>query len=82
MYQVFSVDICCQGYAIDFLLIGAKNKDDLRTHIVPILESVNIDSNEIGNIVSAFGFDARVKEKDGLYTDRPYEVLDRFAYYE
>lgn len=74
LYPVFAVDICTSFYAMEDILVGAEDKEDLREHLADLLEE------DAEYILS--GFDWRVSEQEGIYTDRPYEVLGTFNYYE
>lgn len=83
LYPVFCVDVCFTPYAMENVLIGAKNKKDLMEN--PKFEQIlndlcigitpeNIDEIKIE--------DFRIEEMENIYTDKPYTVLKRFSYYE
>ena len=85
LYPVFSVDVCFASYAMDYKLIGAKSRKDL-------IENFDWADGNIDIFDKAFTFkeamdhmkgeDFRIKQIPGLYTDKPYEILDTYAYYE
>lgn len=86
-YQVFEVDVCFTSYAIDYVLMGAKDKDDLLAHIDDWYdeEFLNFTSHieDAETLAHLIKIDEhRVKAVDNLYTDVPYTVLNRFSYYE
>ena len=79
MYPVFRVDICFSGYAIDYALIGAESVKDLLNHIHDIFsdDDLNYGLVSVDNIT-----ETRIEEVKGLYTDKPYTVIDSYSYYE
>ena len=81
-YQVYEVDVCFSSYAIGYKLIGAKDESDLKSHIKDILGET-LTERELSEIISPEDEDyPRIKEIKGLLTDKPYEVLTSYAYYE
>lgn len=87
MYQVFEVSVCFTSYAIDYVLIGAKDKDDLLAHIDDWYDDEEFfslrpgeDAETLMNLIKTN--EHVVKAIDNLYTDVPYTVLNRFSYYE
>ena len=69
-YPVFSVNICLSEYAMNEVLFGAKDREDLIANFDMLSEEI-MRTDEW-----------RIKEIEGLYTDKPYTVLDSFVYYE
>lgn len=87
MYQVFEVDVCFTSYAIDYVLIGAKDKDDLLAHIDDWFDDEKFFSLHAGDDTETLMHliktdEYRVKAVDNLYTDVPYTVLNEFSYWE
>ena len=80
-YSVFKIDICLKSYAIHYVYVGAENIDDLYCHLEDILKGYGLDKYEIVDIMSDSDID-RIKKIDGLYTDKPYVVLDSVYYSE
>ena len=76
MFPVFSVDKCFDSYAIDQVLVGAENVDDLLNNLKPI-----VGTKKIVNKISKER-EWRIIKIANLYTDKPYEILDECAYWE
>ena len=81
LYPIFEVDVCIQSYATDYALIGAADLEDLFQHLMPILKELNIPYQERRNLMKDYRT-WNPKQIEGAYTDRPYEILSRFSYYE
>lgn len=77
MYKVYRVDTCFDSYAMEYKLVGAESEEDL----IRILDKI-VDYNKryVKKIVEEREW--RIKEIEGLFTDRPYEVLDCYGYRE
>lgn len=80
-YSVFKVDICLVPYGIEYIYVGAENIVDLNRHLEDILKEYGLEKNQIVDIISDSDID-RIKKIDGLYTDKPYVVLDSVYYSE
>lgn len=81
LYQIFSVDTCTQSYSIEYTLIGAKDVDDLLVHLPDILKEMGKPYQERRQLLK----DYKTWTPDaieGAYTDRPYEPLSIYGYYE
>ena len=85
MYKVFEIDTCFSSYAMDYRLVGAKDKEDLKSHLEDILGEM-CTKKEIEDIISSDiedeGSYTRIKEMNGLFTDEPYKILTSYGYYE
>ena len=82
-YPVFSVDVCFASYAIEYKLIGAKNVKDLRQHIKAIVSDYGLSEEELSVLETGGKRDAyRIVKMKNVYTDKPYQILDSFSYYE
>lgn len=79
LYPVFRVDICFASYAMDYRYIGAKDREDLVLHLKGIFEE---DDVVLGHLREIEEEDYRIEAVPDLYTDKPYKILDTFAYYE
>lgn len=80
-YQVFRIDICFTGYAMDYVLVGAESVDDLIAHIHDFLTDDDLDYGT--ESVDELALEtSRFEEVKDMYTDKPYVVLDSFSYYE
>ena len=79
MYPVFRVDVCFSGYAMDYSLVGAESAKDLLNHIHDIFSDtdINYGCGSVDDII-----ETRIEEVKGLYTDKPYTVIDSYSYYE
>ena len=83
LYPVFRVDVCFTSYAMEYKLIGAKNVKDLRQHIKAILSDAGIINEEELSVLETGKRDSfRFVKMKNVYTDKPYKILDSFAYYE
>ena len=78
LYKIFVVDMCTASYAMDDVLIGAENKEDLLKHLPEILNENNEDKEFI---LEHNNGDYYPRELNA-WTDTPYVILERFAYYE
>lgn len=82
MYPVFIVDVCFDPYGTDEKLIGAESREDLLSK----LDKVNILNEyeeDLPKIIKHLKEDEwRIKEHKHLFTDKPYVLLETFAYYE
>lgn len=76
MYQVYSIDTCFEQYAIDYILVGAEDEDDLIAHLN---ESVGYKKRREKIIKEK---EWRIKKVEHLFTDTPYVVLDSYGYIE
>ena len=74
MYKVFTVNICFSSYAMNEILVGAKDKEDLILHLKDFVEEEYIKRIKDD--------DWRIREVPNLFTDEPYSIIDRFMYYE
>lgn len=85
LYPVFSVDVCFAPHAIDWIFVGAKSKKDLIDNfdwddgVIDIFEEYFTFKEAMDHMK---GEDFRIKQIEGLYTDTPYKILDRYSYYE
>ena len=73
MYKVYRVDTCFEEYAMEYKLVGAEDEEDLIRNLDKIVEY---------NKRVLVEREWRIKEIEGLFTDRPYEVLDCYGYAE
>ena len=76
MYKVYSVDTCFDSYAIDYILVGAEDEEDLISHLDKVVE----DKKKCKRIIKEKEW--RIKEIERLFTDRPHEVLACYGYIE
>ena len=76
VFPVFSVDVCFDSWAMDQVLVGAESEEDLFKNLKPIVrykkDRIKISKER----------DWRITKVPNLYTDKPYTVLDRYAYFE
>lgn len=77
-YKIFVVDMCTASYAMDDVLIGAENKEDLLQHLPEILD----EDNEDKEIILAQNNGDYYPHELNAWTDTPYVILERFSYYE
>lgn len=84
LYPVFRVDICFEPYSIDDVLIGAKSREDLLENFdfKKYLQGTYTSEELLQYIAVLKEFENRIELVKDLYTDRPYEVLETFMYYE
>ncbi len=85
LYPVFRVDICFEAYAMEDKLIGAKSREDLIENFdFKSCLHDRFDSEDLQEHLFLLknNKEYRIAQIKGLYTDKPYEVLDTFAYYE
>ena len=82
-YPVFSVDVCFTSYAMEYKLIGAKDKEDLLENFdfKPWLTDYSGGTELQQQLDAIKNAEYRIKQIEGLYTDTPYKVLDSYAYY-
>lgn len=84
MYKVYRIDICFTCYARNYILVGGNSKADVIEHLEEIVENSGNDIDylyeEIDSLLN-IGI-GRVEKVKNLYTDKPYIVLENFAYYE
>lgn len=79
LYKIFVVDACTTPYAMNDILIGAENKEDLLQHLPEILNEYDEDKQII--LANNNNSDYYPRELNA-WTDTPYVILERFAYYE
>jgi len=85
LYQLFSVDVCTQSYAMEYVLIGAVDEDDLLQHMPEILKTMGKSKEEIKTLKKYYKYngDGKLIEKlEGTYTERPYTPLTYYWYCE
>ena len=84
VFPVFCVDICFQSYAMDLILVGAESEDDLIKNLRHILSECYLDNDLDSDrfIEEIIESDYRIQKKANLYTDKPYEILDRVVFIE
>lgn len=81
LYPIFQVDTCIQSYSIEYTLIGAKDVEDLIQHLPDILKEMDKPYKDARMLMKSYKtWPPEIIE--GAYTDRPYEPLSTFAYYE
>lgn len=78
IYKVFEIDIATEEYSIDCILVGANDKEDLVKNLPNILKGFEYNKKKIKKIIE----NDFINEIDNLYTDKPYFILNRVAYYE
>ena len=76
VFPVFSVDVCFDPYSMSQILVGAESVEDLIKNLKPIVRYKK-DRDKISK-----EREWRIVKVPNLYTDKPYEVLDRYSYYE
>ena len=77
MYKVYRVDTYFDCYAMEYKLVGAEDEEDL----IRILDKiVDYKKRDVKRIIKEKEW--RIKEIEGLFTDRPHEILDCYGYYE
>ena len=81
LYPIFSVDTCTQSYSVEYTLIGAKDVDDLLAHLPDILKEMGKPYKERRQLLKEYKT-WTPDPIEGAYTDRPYEPLSTYAYYE
>ena len=83
-YPIFKIDVCFSPYAIDYILVGAKDVDDLIAHIkTDAIEGIDLTDDYIYSFSNLkTDYDGRIKVMDNSFTDKPYVVLGEFRYYE
>ena len=87
-YQVFSVDVCTQMYAIEYWLVGAKSIDDLTQHLQELFSYIDkhgkkhyYDQNRVKRIIKER--ENRIRPLVNVYTtNAPYTIIDSYAYAE
>jgi secreted Zn-dependent insulinase-like peptidase len=78
LYQVFEVDTCFSSWAMGYCLVGAESLEDLKAHAAEIFKGVlNARQRK-----SLFKEEYRVNEIKGVYTETPYQILERYSYVE
>lgn len=80
-YKIFVVEVCTTSYAMDNVLIGAENKEDLLKHLPEIPEILN-ENNEDKDFILGLNNGDYYPHELNAWTDTPYVILERFAYYE
>ena len=80
-YPVFRIDVCFTGYAMNYVLVGAENMDDLIAHIHDIFTDNDLDYGT-ASVDELASETSRFEEVKNMYTDNPYVILDSFSYYE
>jgi len=81
VYPVFRIDICFTGYAIHYILVGAASVEDLIDHIHEFLSDNDIDFG-CGSVDELVSETSRFEEVKNMYTDKPYTIIDSYAYFE
>ena len=81
LYPIFSVDTCIQSYSVEYTLIGAKDVDDLIAHLPDILKEMGKPYQERRQLLKDYKT-YKPEVIEGAYTDKPYEPLSTYAYYE
>ena len=81
LYPIFSVDTCIQSYSIEYTLIGAKDLEDLLAHLPDILKKMGKPYIERRLLMKDYKT-CTPEVIEGAYTDKPYEPLSTYAYYE
>lgn len=83
MYPVFRIDICFSSYATDYILVGAKDKDDLIKHLKDVISDNDLYGGSIDDIISSEKSRfKRIDEIKHMLTDIPYTIIDSYSYYE
>lgn len=75
VFPVFSVNACFDSWAMDQILVGAESEDDLIKNLKSLVHKD--DAKKIKNERAW-----RIVKIPSLYTDCPYVILDRYAYFE
>ena len=67
---------------MEYKLIGAKNVKDLRQHIKAIVSDYGLSEEELSVLETGKRDADRIVRMKNVYTDKPYQILDSFSYYE
>lgn len=85
-YQLFSVDICTCGWAMDNVLVGAENVDDLVDHLKEVFSLIDKNGKKRyynQNLVKRIKKEkVRIQPIKNSYTTTPYTIIETYAYYE
>lgn len=81
LYPVFDVDICTQDFAMEGLLVGAVDVDDLIEHLPELLKKLGKPYQERRQIIKNVKTYNPEAIKD-VYTDNPYTPLSIYGYCE
>lgn len=85
LYPVFELDVCTMSYAMDTILIGAKDEKDVIKHLPEILKNAGKDSRERKRIIENYTIDSDCYKPvlvPNVYTDTLYEKLSGYFYAE
>ena len=75
LFPVFVVNVCFSSWSMDEILVGAEDENDL----IKNLKSV-VHKDDVKKIKKEKSW--RIRKVPNLYTDSPYVILDRYAYFE
>ena len=86
-YQVFRVNVCTSDWAMDYVLIGGENADDVAANLKEAFSLIDkngkkryYEQNMVKRVVKEK--DRRIEPVENLYTTTPHKILDRYAYSE
>lgn len=82
MYKVYNIDISCEEYSVDEIIVGAIDKEDLVEHLEEIALNNNLQDMFDMELIKSPYCEHRIIEVPNCYTDKPYTVLSRTFYYE
>ena len=78
LYPVFELDVCTMSYAIDFILVGAKDENDVIQHLPEILKDIDKCAKDRKEIIKRYKYDSEYYKPTpvpNVYTDKPYVRL-------
>ena len=75
-YPVFTVNVYFGEWGMEYILVGAEDEEDLINHLKSFVDYKR-DAKKI-----AKEKDTRIIKVQNMFTDKPYKVLDRYAYFE
>ena len=85
LYPVFELDVCTMSYAIDTILIGAKDEKDVIKHLPEILKNAGKDYAERKRNIENYTVNSDCYKPvlvPNVYTDTLYKKLSEYFYAE
>ena len=79
-YQVFSVDVCTDSYAMEHILMGAETIDALVEYLESHLTDIGYDEYTRYRVIEEK--ELRIRALEDTYTTEPYTIIVNYSYYE
>lgn len=82
-YPVYTIDICFESYATDYIWVGAEDTQHLLEWLFSKESGYKFNKAQKKEIKDSLkGEWSRARKLKHVWTDTPYKVLESFGYYE